>query len=93
MKLHARLQRRERVLVDAGCPACRHRRRLVTRTATLSDGTLVWDSDEPQSCPRCGQISEPIIEIVETVVDERTAQRRRHGQHRDQRQYHHHVAG
>lgn len=73
MKLRARLQRLERSVGDAGCPACRHRGRIVTRTATsLPDGTVVWDQDEPQPCVRCGQIPEQIIDIILPIEDERT---------------------
>lgn len=73
MSLRRRLQRLERHPVAAGCPACRVRRRIVTRTATPdSDGALVWDRDEPQPCACCGEIPEYLINVILPLVDERS---------------------
>ena len=48
MKLQTRLQKLERSRTFAGCPACRHRRVIVLRTATpLPDGSVDWDVDKP----------------------------------------------
>lgn len=74
MSPRTRLQRLERMKIESDCPACRDRRgRIVLRTSLRQpDGTVVWDRDEPQSCARCGQVPEQIIEVVESVVVERT---------------------
>ena len=74
MSLRGRLQRLERTKIEAGCPACRDRRgRIVLVTARrLPDGTVVAVEEKPQPCAQCGQIPEQIIEVIESVVDERT---------------------
>jgi hypothetical protein len=73
MRLRTRLQKLEQSRTFVGCPACRHRRVIVTRTCTpLPDGSVVWDVDKPQPCARCGQIPEQIIEVILSVVDERS---------------------
>ncbi len=71
MSLRTRLRRLEQGVGDTDCPACRHRRRILTRTATpLPDGSVVWDQNEPQPCTRCGQVAEQIIEIILPAVNE-----------------------
>ena len=79
MSLRTRLRRLEQTQMDAGCPACCDRRgRIVLLTARrLPDGTVVSADDEPQPCARCGQVPEQIIEVVETVVSERTGRAER----------------
>jgi hypothetical protein len=74
MSLRARLQRLERRKIEIGCPACRDRRgRIALVTARrLPDGTVVAEEGEPQPCARCGQVPEQIIEVVKSVVGERT---------------------
>jgi DNA-directed RNA polymerase subunit RPC12/RpoP len=73
MRLRMRLQKLERTRTFAGCPACRHRRVIVIRTATpLPDGSVVWDVDKPQPCTRCGKIPEQIIEVMLPVVEQET---------------------
>jgi DNA-directed RNA polymerase subunit RPC12/RpoP len=73
MRLRTRLQKLERSRTFAGCPTCRHRRVIVLRTCTpLSDVTVVWDVDKPPTCTRCGQIPEQIIEVILSVLDERS---------------------
>ena len=73
MKLRTRLQKLERSRMFADCPACRHRRVIVIRTATpIPDGSVLWDVDKPQPCTRCGKIPEQIIEMILPVVDERS---------------------
>ena len=73
MRLRTRLHKLERSRTFAGCPACRHRHIIVMRTGTQqADGTMVWDVDKPQPCTHCGQIPEQIIEVILSVVDERS---------------------
>jgi hypothetical protein len=74
MRLRTRLQPLERNRIDSGCPACRGRRgRIVLlRAEQLPDGTGAVVDGPPTPCARCGQIPEQIIEVVETVVGERT---------------------
>ena len=71
-RLNARMRRLEHTL-PAGCPACRHRRGLmVVRTSRQQpDGTIVRGECNPPPCPRCGQVPEQILEIVEVVVETR----------------------
>jgi hypothetical protein len=74
MTLRARLQRLERSTVDVGCPACRGRRGpIVFRTGDrLPDGRVLAVQDDPGPCAACSQVPEQIIEVSETIVDERT---------------------
>jgi hypothetical protein len=70
ISLRTRLQRLEQNVVDAGCPACCDRRgqTLVRVAEPLADGTVAPVDDLPPPCARCGQISERVINVVETVV-------------------------
>ena len=70
MRLRHRLRRLERRLGGRGdgCPACRHRRgRSVLVTPREGDGPPPHDWPEP--CPRCGDVPEQLIEIIEEVVE------------------------
>lgn len=68
--LRTRLGRPELRLArrDEGCRACQDRRGLRV-LATLRLGTAAPPDDWPQPCPRCGDIPEQIIEIIEEIVE------------------------
>lgn len=70
MSLRTRLQRLERHVVVAGCPACCDRRgQILVRVAEqLLDGTVASVDDLPPPCAGCGQIPERVIQVVEAVV-------------------------
>jgi hypothetical protein len=70
MRLRTRLQRLERNLVAAGCPACRDRRGLIVLRIVerFPDGSVAAEAEEPRPCVRCGQIPEQVMEVIETVV-------------------------
>ena len=73
MRLRTRLQKLERSRLFVDCPACRHRHIIVMRTGTQqADGSMVWDVDKPLPCTHCGTIPEQIIEVILSVVDERS---------------------
>jgi hypothetical protein len=71
MNLRRRLQRLEKVIHGHdGCPVCRPRcrRPVFLSVSRLADGTVVDVGERPAPCPRCGQVPEQIIEVVEMVV-------------------------
>lgn len=73
MRLRARLRILEESTAGLVCPGCRHRGGIIFRTSTqLPNGTRVWDVEKPLPCPRCGKIPEMIIEVILSVVDERS---------------------
>jgi hypothetical protein len=55
----------------AGCPACWERRgRVVLATAEVqADGTTRSVEGCPEPCPRCSEVPELVIEVVEVIVD------------------------
>jgi hypothetical protein len=55
VRLHRRLERLEGRIVDAGCPACRHRR---GKAVYLEEG-----DERPARCARCGKTPELVIDI------------------------------
>jgi hypothetical protein len=74
VKLHTRLQRLERRVVDPGCPGCRERRgfNVLVNAHRLPDGTLAYpNDDEPKPCPQCGEVPESVIAVIRTVVETR----------------------
>ncbi len=73
MSIRARLTRLERSVGDAACPACRDRRgRVVKRTGReLADGTVRLEEPGPAPCPRCGEVPEEVVTIIEVVVETR----------------------
>jgi hypothetical protein len=75
MGLRARLGRLEQRLLGGkgGCRACRDRRgRIVVITEDASvDGTMAPRDPEPETCSRCGEIPERIVQLVEVVVKSR----------------------
>ncbi len=73
MNLRGRLTRLERSVGDAACLACRDRRGLfVKRTGReLADGTVRFEEPEPAPCPRCGEVPEVVVTIIEVVVETR----------------------
>jgi hypothetical protein len=75
MKLRSRLERLQKCLPAAGCPSCRDRAgRIVLLTFRAGeDGTPVANGPTraPAPCPRCGQVPERVLEVVETVVTTR----------------------
>jgi hypothetical protein len=63
VRWHRRLVRLEGRIVDAGCPACRHRRGQAV--------VMEEEGDEiPAPCARCGQVPELIIEITEVAPED-----------------------
>jgi ssDNA-binding Zn-finger/Zn-ribbon topoisomerase 1 len=72
VKLQARLRRLERDLGTPDCPECRERRgqTVLCRVRDGEDEQGVG-SDWPAPCPRCGEVPEQIIEIVEVLVTTR----------------------
>lgn len=66
MRLTNRLRRLEQLLpADPGCPACRHRQRLVmVECQRQRDGSVVPLEPEPVPCAACGRTAEFIIRIV-----------------------------
>jgi hypothetical protein len=72
MTLRSRLKHLERNLGTPGCPECQHRRGLtmLVRVREGEDEQGVG-SDWPAPCPRCGEVSEQILEIVEVLVTTR----------------------
>jgi hypothetical protein len=72
MRLRARLQRSERDKgINRSCPACRPRRGLTAMVdvTPMPEGAVADAADAPQPCERCGVVPEPVIEIVEVVVE------------------------
>jgi hypothetical protein len=73
MKLLHRVRRLEEVSDVSGCRECRDRRGCIvfTREVRTADGTVVEAGERPAPCPRCGQVAEQILCIVEVVVSSR----------------------
>ncbi len=73
MRMRARLVRLERTAGAAGCPACRDRRgRVVLHCGREQrDGSVRFESPEPMPCPRCGEVPEEVVEVVEVVIEAR----------------------
>jgi hypothetical protein len=62
--------RRQGLLPEAGCPACRDRRKesVVVRGRSGDNGEVNWDWEGPPPCAVCGEVTEEVVEIIEQVV-------------------------
>lgn len=73
MSLRTRLHRLEGHAVARGCPACRERSGQVVLVTyrELPGGAVAPYADGPTPCPRCGEVPEQVIEVIEVVVESR----------------------
>ncbi len=73
MRIRARLARLERTAGVSGCPACGDRRgRVVLHCGREQrDGSVRFERPGPMPCPRCGEVPEEVVEVVEVVIETR----------------------
>jgi hypothetical protein len=70
--------RRQGLLPEAECPACRDRRKesVVVRGRSGDNGEVNWDWEGPTPCAVCGEVTEEVIEIIEQIVPARGERRK-----------------